>query len=84
MSRSNVQKISISLPEDLITYAERYQKQHGLKSRSDVIGEAMRALRERELIEGYIAMRRDYETAPDPLLDAGIADELEPSTEADW
>jgi metal-responsive CopG/Arc/MetJ family transcriptional regulator len=82
MPRSNVQKISISLPEDLITYAERYQRQRGLKSRSDVISEAMRALRERELIEGYMAMRHDYEA--NPLLDAGIADELEPSTEDNW
>ncbi|MBS3966893.1 MAG: antitoxin [Truepera sp.] len=80
----NAQKISISLPEELITYAERYQKEHGLKSRSEVVSEAMRALRERELIEGYLAMRRDYEADPDPLLEAGIADGLKPSTEDSW
>ena len=80
----NSQKISISLSPEWITYAEAYQKKHGLSSRSEVIARAMQSLRERELAEGYRALAKDYETSPDPLLDSGINEGLEPSTEDDW
>ncbi len=84
MSETVAQKISISLPSDLLSYAETYQNKHGLKSRSEVMAAAVRALRELELIEGYRAMRRDHDMNPDPFGDAGLTDGLEPSTEVDW
>lgn len=80
----NNQKISISLSPEWIRYAETYQKEHGLSSRSEVIAKAMQSLRERELAEGYRALAEDYKTNPDPLLDSGISEGLEPSTEDDW
>ena len=83
MSDTTAQKISISLPGDLLRYAETYQKEHGLRSRSDVMAAAVRALRELELIESYKAMKRDYEANPDAF-ELSLADGLEPSTEADW
>ena len=78
------QKISISLSPDLLRYAEAYQKAHGLSSRSEVITHAMKALRERELLEGYQAMAEDYKHNPDPLVEMGVNDGLEPSSEDDW
>ena len=84
MTDGAAQKISISLPNDLLSYAEAYQSEHGLKSRSEVMAAAVRALRELELIESYRAMRRDYAENPDLLAEASLADGLEPSTEADW
>ena len=81
---SNHQKISISLPQELIRYAETYQEKHGLPSRSDVIAEAMKALREKELAHAYRAWAAEQTTHPDPLLELGTDDGLEPSTEHDW
>ena len=36
------QKISISLPAETIRYAEQYQREHDLSSRSEVVLEAVR------------------------------------------
>ena len=83
MSKNN-QKISISLSPEWIRYAKTYQKEHGLSSRSEVIAKAMQSLRERELTEGYRALAEEYKKNPDPLLDSGISEGLEPSTEDDW
>ena len=78
------QKISVSLSQDLLQYAETYRKTHGLSSRSEVIALAVKALRERELVEGYKALAEEYRHKPDPLTNAGVADGLEPSTEETW
>ena len=37
-----------------------------------------------ERIEGYQHMAQDYRTKPDPLLDSGLGDGLEPSDENTW
>ena len=37
-----------------------------------------------ERIEGYKHMAQDYHTKPDPLLDSGLGDGLEPSDENTW
>jgi Arc/MetJ-type ribon-helix-helix transcriptional regulator len=84
MIQDTSQKISISLSPELLKYAEEYQKVHKLASRSEVIAHAMKALRDRELLEGYKAMAEDYKNNPDPLVDSGISDGLEPSTEDTW
>ncbi len=78
------QKISISLSQDLLQYAETYRKTHGLSSRSEVVALAVKALRERELADGYKALAEAYRRRPDPLVEVGIEDGLEPSTEENW
>ncbi|MGL4608664.1 MAG: ribbon-helix-helix domain-containing protein [Trueperaceae bacterium] len=84
MMQNTHQKISVSLSPELLHYAEEYQKAHNLASRSEVIAHAMKALRERELLEGYQAMAQDYRKKPDPFVEAGIHDGLEPSDETSW
>lgn len=84
MVQDTNQKISVSLSPELLKYAEEYQKTHKLSSRSEVITHAMKALRERELFDGYKAMSEDYQKNPDPLVEAGINDGLEPSDETSW
>ncbi len=84
MIQDTNQKISISLSPDLLKYAEEYQKTHKLSSRSEVIAHAMKALRERELLEGYKVMAKDYQKNPESLLESGINDGLEPSDETSW
>ncbi len=81
---SNSKKISISLDQELVAYTESYRRQHNLKSRSEVISEAVRALRERELIADYRTMSEDYKERPDLWVDSNLADGLEPSTEESW
>ena len=78
------QKISISLPPETIRYAEQYQREHGLASRSEVMLEAIKALRDRELIEGYKAWAEEFRSNPDPLTEMGLHEGLEPSTEDTW
>ena len=79
-----VQRLSISLPAELLRYAAQYKHIHQLESRSEVIARALEALRTLERIEGYKQMAQDYRTKPDPLMDSGISDGLEPSTEDNW
>ena len=81
---TTAQKISVSLSQDLLRYAETYRKTHGLSSRSEVIALAVKALRERELAEGYKALAEEHRRKPDPLIEAGLEDGLEPSTEETW
>jgi Arc/MetJ-type ribon-helix-helix transcriptional regulator len=78
------EKVSVSIPEDLLRYAEQYGKARRLSSRSEVLAEAIRALRERELANGYRELAEEYKMAADPLLDAGVAEGLDPSDEESW
>lgn len=79
------QKISISLPPDIIKYAEAYASEHKLSSRSEFFVEAVKALRERELTEGYKALALEYAVHPErfkPFEDN--VDGLEPSDGSQW
>jgi antitoxin ParD1/3/4 len=77
-------KVSISLPEELLAYAECYRQTHGLSSRSEVLAQALRVLREAELAEGYRELAVEYRERRDPLVDALGAEGLEPSDETTW
>lgn len=73
----NAQKVSISLPQELLEYTERYMREHGLNSRSAVFVAAVEALRERERIADYQAYRQELEENPDPWLDSDLEETLE-------
>ena len=85
MQSSLNQKISISLPPEILEFAERYTIEHQLSSRSDFFVEAAKALRERELSEGYLAFEREYTAHPERFrsLEAG-SNGLEPSDGSEW
>lgn len=57
-------KLSVSLDLQLLHFLEGYQQQHKLKTKSEVIGEALRLLRERELESQCAALREWKEDAP--------------------
>lgn len=57
MQRS--QKISVSVPTSLVQFLERYQLEHGLKTKSSVVERALQALREQELEREYAAAARE-------------------------
>lgn len=84
MANRASRKVSASLPAEVLRYAEEYQERHDLPSRSDVLVAALKALREHELEEGYRAMAEEYGVRPDPLVDVGIEEGLEPSTDETW
>jgi hypothetical protein len=78
-------KISISVPPDVLEYAERYQAEKNLSSRSDFFVEAAKALREKELREGYKAFTQEYLEQPERFqhLEESV-EGLEPSDGSEW
>jgi metal-responsive CopG/Arc/MetJ family transcriptional regulator len=50
---TNAVRISVTIPAYLAAYLERYQLAHKLETRSQVVTEAMLALRELEITRGY-------------------------------
>ena len=81
---SQSQKVSVSLPEELLEYAESYRRAHKLPSRSEVLVRALKALRDDELAEAYKGLAADYRDGADPLADAVGVEGLEPSDETSW
>ena len=77
-------KISVSLPEVLLEYADTYRQTHKLSSRSEVLAHALKTLCEVELAEGYRELSAEYKTHRDPLVEAGGAEGLEPSDDMNW
>ena len=78
------QRVSISLSEELLEYADTYRQTHGLSSRGEVLVRALKALREVELAEGYRELSAEYKTYRDPLVEAIGAEGLEPSDDINW
>jgi metal-responsive CopG/Arc/MetJ family transcriptional regulator len=75
--------VSISLPTALLEYADEYQENHGLGSRSEVMLEAIKALREKEWAEAYRAHAEEVGKNSQGLLEGTLADGLEPE-EHQW
>ena len=50
---TNATRISATLPPDLTEFLDTYQQAHQLDSRSAALADAVRALRERELLAAY-------------------------------
>lgn len=78
------QKISISLPVNLLRYAEKYQAQQQLSSRSDVFSAALIALREKQLEESYRLAAEDYRRNPDLFTMYEFEDQLPESDGSEW
>lgn len=56
----NIAKLSVSIDRQLLAFLEGYQREHQIKSKSEVISEALRLLRERELESQYAAAMQDW------------------------
>ena len=75
-----VSKWTISLPPDLARFVERFQQDHDLNSRSEVIAQSLRALQETELAAAYREHAKEWQDDPDKefwdqaALDDGIED----------
>lgn len=56
-----ITKLSVSIDRQLLTFLEGYQHEHQIKSKSEVISEALRLLRERELETQYAAAMQEWQ-----------------------
>lgn len=66
------EKLSVSLPANLVGFVEQYRLAHAMKSRSQVISEALELLRQRELETSY----RQANLEIDQDFDIALADGL--------
>ena len=72
-------KLSISLEEPLVAFLGKYQATHSVRSKSEVIAEAVRLLRERELEKQYAAAFEEWEASGEAdLWEAVSGDGLSP------
>ena len=71
----NVEKLSVSLPGYLVQFIENYRLDKGCKSRSQVIEEAFKLLRNQELEEAYRQASAENDNIWDITLTDGLADE---------
>jgi antitoxin ParD1/3/4 len=67
------EKLSISLPPTLLDFVEEYRVARGIKSRSQVIEDALYVLRERELEFAY----KEASAEVDPAWESTVADGLD-------
>jgi antitoxin ParD1/3/4 len=71
-------KLSVSIPEELVEFAEKYRRTRGLRSRSQVFEEALRLLRSRDLESAYRDASADDEKANrdwESTVSDGLSDE---------
>ncbi|AZI41463.1 ribbon-helix-helix protein, CopG family [Deinococcus psychrotolerans] len=61
MTYETAQRVTVSLPSNLATYLDEYQKSHKLSSRSEAVAQAIEALREKQLAEEYAEYARSGE-----------------------
>lgn len=66
----------MSLPEDDVAYLDAYARNQGFDSRSAALQEAVRMLRQSELVDAYAEAFRDYDPDND-LWDQATGDGIE-------
>ena len=69
---NNTKRVQFSLPIPLMRFVEQYQVNHGLKSKSAVVEQALLMLREAELIEEYRESARENDAAWDSTTGDGL------------
>lgn len=68
----NIQKISISLPQQQYDFIENYQNEHHYKSRSEVIRDALYLLQQKQLEACYREANQELENDFDITTSDGI------------
>jgi metal-responsive CopG/Arc/MetJ family transcriptional regulator len=69
------QKISISLPLEMVVFLDHYQNTTGCRSRSQVISEALQLLRLRALEEAYREASLENDSTWESTAGDGLSDE---------
>jgi len=72
--------ISARVDEALVEFLDSYQKEHDVKSRSEALEQAIKALRERDLDREYALAMAEWDASGDAeLWDRTAGDGLEPT-----
>ena len=69
------QKLSVSISEPIAQFLSRYQGDHHLKTKSEVVERALTLLREHELERAYAEAASEHDPAWDVTLKDGPGDE---------
>lgn len=78
-----VGKVSVSLNQPLIDFLTNYQETHQLRSKSEVVAQALTLLRERELEGQYAAALTEWEESGEAALwEVTVADGLDEGRDA--
>lgn len=71
-------KLSVSVDQGLLPFIERYQQDHTVRTKSEVIERALDLLRKAELEAAYRAAGQEWLENPDAALwETAVADGLE-------
>ncbi|WP_407539281.1 type II toxin-antitoxin system ParD family antitoxin [Deinococcus radiomollis] len=74
----SAEKLSISLEAPLLAFLGQYQETHAVRSKSEVVAQALRLLRERELEAQYAAALHEWQASGEAdVWDSAVADGLE-------
>lgn len=79
MTGDKARRVTVTLPAALALYLDEERQTHGLASRSGAVAHAVRALREKELAEGYAEYARSGE-----FVDLENGDGLEIGDGSEW
>jgi hypothetical protein len=75
-------KLSVSVDQNFLPFIERYQQDHTVRTKSEVIERALNLLRKAELEAAYCEAGREWRENPDAALwENVVADGLEAE---DW
>ena len=75
--------ISARVDEVLVAYLDRFQKEHGVKSRSEALEQAIKALREQDLDREYALAMAEWDASGEgELWDQVAGDGLEHARDA--
>ena len=69
---NNVERISVSLPTQLVRFLEQYQISNAVKTRSEVLERAVLLLRQQNLIEEYRQSALENDSAWDVTVGDGL------------
>jgi len=69
-------KLSVSIPDDDLSFIDRYASEHGVESRSGVVHRALSLLRSRELGQDYAAAWAEWDESDATEWEPVVADGL--------
>jgi len=69
------EKLSVSVPAQLVRFVEDYKSEHGLATKSSVVERALEVLRARELERAYAQAAAEADSAWEAASADGLADE---------
>lgn len=69
-------KLSVSVPDGVVEFIDRYAKHHGVETRSGVVQKALALLRATELADDYAAAWQEWSEGDAGLWEGTVADGL--------